>query len=259
MNNFTMKQIGAAIFTIAVYALIFKSLPVALILAGAVAWHEYCHIMAAKQMGMPNKGFFLLPFMGGVALIAGRYRGYAEQAYVVLAGPVGGGIGALATMALYVVLKYALHVDVPFLAGASFWMLAINLFNLLPFSFMDGGQLLSTITYSINRTLGAWSLIVSTMVAVVALFFMAPLLGLLILFFGGKQAYKEYMNWRAWKDGRTWLQDENWIRPPRKQTKKQILTTIGGWVGTAAILGAAMYLLQIMDPIHSTFSYFFNQ
>lgn len=257
--NYTTKQILAAVVTVAVYALIFHSIWPALLLAGAVGWHEYCHIMAARQMGMSTRGFFLLPFMGGVALIAGRYRGYAEQAYVVLAGPVGGGIGALATMGLYAVLRYVLHVDVPFLAAASYWMCAINAFNLLPFSFMDGGQLLGTVTYSISRTLGVWSLIVSTIVAIGVLIYIAPVIGCLVAIFGGKQAYKEYKNWRAWKDERTWLQDDNWLRPPRKLTKQQMITTICCWSGTAVILGAAMYLLQILDPIHSTFSYFLNQ
>jgi Zn-dependent protease len=239
MSSSLKKQIGFALLSVAAYTLVFN-LPLALLLVIGVGWHEYCHILAAKRMNLRTGGFYLLPFIGGVALVKERYRSLGQQAFVVLAGPVGGGLLAGALAGLYFVT------GVPFLAAAASWMAIMNLFNLLPFSFLDGGQLLGTITFSLNRTLGMVCLAVSTLAACIAMWFLSPVLFILILILGGVQAWKEYKNWRAWKDGDFHLCSEDYLAPPRALSKTQMALTIGGWATASGLL---MYLIHKLSVI----------
>lgn len=237
MTSYTKKQIGFAAFTFIIYTLL-VGWQAALLLIVGVGFHEYSHLWAAKRMGMQTKGFFLLPFMGGVALVEGKYQRLSQQAFVVLAGPMGGGLLALATAGVYAVT------GIPFLAAAATWMCYLNLFNLLPLSFMDGGQLMGTITYSINRTLGMVCLVISTAVAVVVLWFFNPFLTGLVLFIGGMSVIMELRNWHYFRTGRTYLCDDSYLNPPARLTTGQLVLTATGWAGTAAVLLAAYYLLQ---------------
>ena len=247
-----MKQLGFALLTIIVYTVLFHSLGVAILLVGAIAFHEYSHLLAAQKMGLPTRGFFLLPFVGGVALVAGRYRRYSQQAFVVLAGPVGGGLLALVTAGAYLLLGF------PWLAAAAYWMCFLNLFNLAPLSFLDGGQLMGTITYSINRTLGVVCVAVSTVIAVLVILHFNPVLGLMIAWFGGSAAWKEIQNLKAWNNGQTYLCPDTWINPPKKLSILQMSGTILGWGFTAAVLAFTMSILTTLEPAAANLRYFFQ-
>lgn len=259
------RRILWAVLTIGIYSFIFNAgisnlwglLP-ALLLAGAVSWHEMCHLMAAKKMGLGTKGFTLYPFIGGMALVTSRYRTYGQQAFVVLAGPMGGGLGALVTGGLYAVLHYVLHLDCTWMAAAAYWMAFMNLFNLAPLSFMDGGQIMGTVTYSINRTLGVVCLTISTIAAVGILLKFAPVLAIFIGIFGGQALYQELKNWNAWRNDQTWLCSSDWIRPPKKLSVFQMSATIGCWVGTAAVLSTLMYWISVTNSTASDMSFLFG-
>jgi len=233
----TKKQIGCAIFTFFIYTLLFNW-KIALLLTVGVGFHEYSHLWAAKRMGLQTKGFFLVPFLGGVALVSERYRNYAQQAFVVLAGPVGGGLLALTTAALYYVTGW------PFLAASAAWMCYLNLFNLLPLSFMDGGQLMGTITYSINRTLGMVCHAISAVIAVFVLWKFNPFLSGLVAIFSGIGVYSELKDWYYFRTGREYLCTENYLYPPARSSRAQMMATVFGWILTAAILGYVSYLFM---------------
>jgi len=237
MPKYTMKQIGFAIFTFVIYTML-VNWQAALMLTIGVGFHEYSHLWAAKRMGLHTKGFFLVPFMGGVALVDDKYKTYGQQAFVVLAGPVGGGLLAGATAAAYYLTGY------PALAAAAAWMCFLNIFNLFPLSFMDGGQLLSTITYSINRTLGVVLYTLSTLVASVVLWHYNAVLAFLVIFLGGLGTWSEIKNWSAWRKGQTYLLSDNWLNPPKALTKGQIALTVAGWLGTIVLLGTLLYFLR---------------
>jgi len=237
MKDNTLKQIGFAIFTFAVYTAL-VNWQAALMLTIGVGFHEYSHLWAAKRMGLQTKGFYLVPFMGGVALVADRYRSYSQQAFVVLAGPVGGGLLALLTAGAYYLTNW------PVLAAAAAWMCWLNMFNLLPLSFMDGGQLLTTITYSLNRKIGVYIYTASTLIACVVLFYFNWVLAMLVILLGGMSIFSELKNLQAWKQGQTYLLAEHWVNPPKALTKKQMAFTILGWVGALVILGVALVILR---------------
>lgn len=196
----------------------------------AIGFHESCHLWAARRVGLQTKGFYMLPFMGGVALVADRYKTLAQQAFVVLAGPVGGGLLALVTVLLYHLTGW------PIVAAAAAWMLLVNAFNLLPLAFLDGGQLLDTITYSIGRTIGMVFKIASNIVAPIVIFFFNPAVALLVIFTGFGTIVREYHNWKHYKDKDYKLCDDNYLHPPQKLSVNNMILTLSVWIVSAILL-----------------------
>lgn len=223
------KQIGFAVFTFAVYTLLLNW-KVALILTVGIGWHEYSHILAAKKIGIKTGGFIMIPFLGGLAFVVEGYKSYAQQAFVVLMGPVGGGILAAITALAYYFTGY------PLLAVAAYWMCLINLFNLLPCSFLDGGQLMDTVTYSFNKTLGLVCKTVMTVVGVFIIFKFNPIISVIVAVTGTVNFIKEYKNWTANKAGKTYLVSDDYLYPPLSLDKTQMLFTVTGHLMTAWLL-----------------------
>jgi Zn-dependent protease len=236
MENIKLKQLGSLLFTFVIYSL-FINWKAAILIMIAIGFHEGCHLWAAQYLKLKTQGFFMLPFVGGVALVADRYKTLGQQAFVVLAGPIGGGALALVVAGAYYVTGW------PILAVAAIWMLMINLFNLLPLSMLDGGQLLNTLTYSINRTLGLVVYGISSIVAPFVIWKFNVTLALMVAFFGGVSLHQEYKNWKAFRSGAYHLCTEEYLNPPKKLSRWQIVGTIGSWIVAAAIMLIAMKLL----------------
>ena len=93
--------------------------------------HEMGHIAAAKYKGLAVSMPTFTP-LGGQVLIEGT-RTAAEEAFVKMAGPVVGGLAALAT--LLVGSIFGSHV----LTQIAMMGFAVNLFNLIPLDPLDGG------------------------------------------------------------------------------------------------------------------------
>jgi Zn-dependent protease len=236
-----MKQIGFGVFTFLVYAMMIPPQPnwgAAAMLVVGVGFHELSHLWAAKKLGLKTRGFYLVPFMGGVAFIEGPYKRYSQQAFVVLLGPVGGGLLALATAGVYYLT------GVPFLAAAATWMCYLNLFNLLPLSFMDGGQLMDTIAYSFNRTFGMVLHVISTAVAAVVLWYFNPVLAIIVTLLGGGSVFMEIRHWKAFREGKTYLCSDAYLNPPTSLSRKEMAMTALGWATTIVVLSVAMLLLK---------------
>jgi Zn-dependent protease len=239
MSSSRLKQIGSVVLTFLIYTWLLNW-QAGLLLVVGIAFHEQSHLLAAQRMGMKTNKFYLVPFLGGVAFVSERYRSYAQQAFVVLAGPIGGGLLAIATAGLY----WITGSQFPFLAAAAYWMAFLNLFNLFPLSFMDGGQVMGTITYSINETLGMVCLAVSTFLAIFILWHFNPFISVLVAFYGGTAVWKEIKDWKAKRDGKEWLCSNSYLYRPRKLDRLQMVLTISCWLGSAALLGALMLQLQ---------------
>jgi Zn-dependent protease len=219
-------QIMAAVITFLVYTSFF-SWKIALLVMFAVGFHEGCHLLAAKMRGLKTGGFFLMPFIGGVALIQSRYKTYWDQALIVLAGPLGGG-----AMAALFAIAY-LSTGVPIIGVAAMWMLFLNAFNLLPISFMDGGQLMGTLTYSWGRGIGLAFKAASLVLGGIILFYMH--VGFLLVFiawFGGREVYNEYSYYKAFKNGDTWLCPDTYLLKPIRLTKPQMFFVAGMHLAT---------------------------
>lgn len=242
LDNLTtrQKQVGSVILTFLVYT-IFLNWKSALLMVVAVGFHEYSHLFAARKLGLKTKGFYLLPFLGGVAFVNDRYRSLKENAIVSLAGPLGGGLLALCCAIVY------WSTDVRFFGEAAIWMAILNGFNLLPLSFLDGGQVMGTITYSINRTLGFYCLAISTVIAVILLSFLNLFLAGVIAFFGGMQIAREDQNLTHYNNNDLHLCSEDYLFPPKKLSRQQMMVVIGSW---AAMIVGLLYLFVLLAPTY---------
>lgn len=100
--------------------------------------HELGHIVALKRKGFETKLPFFIPFVGAV-ISAPKFEDRHTEAYVGYGGPL---IGTLA----------AVVAAVPFfITGDKFWItasfigVALNLFNMIPVSPLDGGRITQAI------------------------------------------------------------------------------------------------------------------
>lgn len=235
------KQIASVIFSFLVFGLIFNW-TVGFLLVIAVGFHEYSHLFAARQLGLKTKGFYILPFLGGVALLNDRFSKYTHQAIVVLAGPIGGGLLAILTSIAYFVT------GIDDLGQAATWMLLLNLLNLLPLSFLDGGQLMDSITYSLSRRLGFYCFAASTTILVTLLFYTKSYgLGTLFLIFGGLHIYHQRMNLKHYSNGDYHLCSDYYLNPPKRLSVPQIFMVLGCWLLAAGVMGL-FYLMLKLDP-----------
>lgn len=234
--NFTIKQFFWAVLSFVLYTWAFNWM-VALMLIIGIGFHEYSHLYAAKKLGLETKGFYLIPFVGGVALVDGKYKSRKDHAIIAIAGPIGGGALALVVAGLYY------FTGVQFFGQAAVWMLVINLLNLLPLSFLDGGQLLSTLTYSINRTVGFFVLAASTAIGVVAAYYLSPVIMVIIVLVGYSQVMKEYRNWKAYNAGERYLCDDSYLNPPKNLSLLEAGQVIICWFLLVVVLACSTVLL----------------
>jgi hypothetical protein len=126
-------------------------------------------------------------------------------------------------------------------------MCFLNIFNLLPLSFMDGGQLMGTISYSLNKTLGMVLNTASTIFAVIFIWKYNPMISALVVLFGGATVFREITNWKNYRKGKTYLCDEDYLNPPTALSKKEMAATIIGWGLTATILVLVKAYLNDFD------------
>jgi Zn-dependent protease len=96
--------------------------------------HELGHVLAMRAYGDKTSAFYLVPFMGGVAIGQKPLTSDWRLIIMVLAGPFAGLLTALGALGLF-------HLtDNDWLVAIAFMAVIINLLNLLPIPFLDGGQ-----------------------------------------------------------------------------------------------------------------------
>jgi Zn-dependent protease len=205
-----------------------------ILLMVAIGYHESCHVFAMKRLGMKTKGFFFLPFLGGISITTDRYKTYFQNVIVALAGPLGGMFLALLTTLLY------FATGSPILAGAALLQAMVNLFNLIPVSALDGAQVMRAIAFSINKWVGVAFLSLSFIATVLIMIKLKAAVFILLVAFGSIDLFMEW-KYRLIKPG-----TPKWLIPdylqhryyPDVMNAKEIALTIGGYLSTAlALLG----------------------
>jgi Zn-dependent protease len=98
--------------------------------------HEMGHYVEAKRQGLNPALPVFLPFLGAYVALRNVPFDPWRNALVSLAGPVAGGIGAGALLAV------GEAQDSRFLLALAYAGFFLNLFNLLPVGFLDGGHLM---------------------------------------------------------------------------------------------------------------------
>lgn len=117
-----------------------------------IVFHEYGHVRAMKRCGIPTKGFYLIPFVGGVAL-GEKARSYWQEVYVAMMGPVFGLLMSVVAWAAY------LATDIEMIGLVAAFGALINLLNLLPVYPLDGGHVLKAIALSASPHRSIWLLL----------------------------------------------------------------------------------------------------
>jgi len=138
----TVKVLKVALVaaSVAVYSVIF-TVEFALALVAVLMFHEYGHVRAMKKFGIPTKGFYLIPFLGGIA-IGDKAKTQWESLYISMMGPVYGLIMTALFYAIYLVT------DSHFCGLVAATSALLNLFNLLPIHPLDGGQVVKALVFS---------------------------------------------------------------------------------------------------------------
>lgn len=253
LKGLKFTKVGLAALSLAGYAAIFNW-KFGLLLMIAVGFHESGHVWAMKKMGIKTKGFYFLPFIGGAAIAEENYRTYGENAFIAIMGPVWGAMLAWMCGIAYWVT------GMPMLAAAAAWMATLNLFNLLPITPLDGGQLVRSIAFSIHKNVGVLFLALSLIGAGLIMYKLRIGLFVLILCVGALELFLEVryrlrMNkvrkgelyrWRLPEQYLDEDQPDGLKRYPDAMNKKQLALTVFSYAGTLAIL---ITLLKLMADI----------
>ena len=130
---------GTMLLSVAAYAFIFGWwYAVGFVLLILV--HEMGHYVAARQRGLPVGAPTFIPFVGAWIELKEMPHDVETEAYIGIAGPVAGTVGALGCYYL------ARHYDSDLLLALAYAGFFINLFNLIPLSPFDGGRITAIIS-----------------------------------------------------------------------------------------------------------------
>ena len=182
---FKVGKVGLAAATLAGYSAMY-TWKLAILIMVAIGWHESGHVWAMKKMKIPTRGFYFLPFLGGAAIQEEQHKTYGQNVYVAIMGPIWGACLAWLCGILY------FTTGIPLLAAAAGWMATLNIFNLLPVTPLDGGQIVRSICFSIHEKLGMIFMGISAIVATIILFKFKVGLFALILIIGLIELVGEY-------------------------------------------------------------------
>jgi Zn-dependent protease len=127
------------VVTVAVYAMIWGWW-FALGFVILIFIHENGHMYAAKMIGLPVSRPVFIPFVGAFIAMKEIPKNAKEEALIGYGGPLAGTAGALACAAIYSLTGN------PFWLALSYLGFFLNLFNLMPLGFLDGGRVASAVS-----------------------------------------------------------------------------------------------------------------
>jgi Zn-dependent protease len=131
--------------------------------------HECGHLLAAKRLGLKVGAPVFIPFMGAFIALKDAPRNAWIEAQVGIGGPLLGAAGAALCLLVYWTTQS------PLFGGLAYSGFVLNLFNLAPVGFLDGGRIVTA--------LSPWLWIVGLAVIVLLLFAHPNFLLVLILLF----------------------------------------------------------------------------
>jgi Zn-dependent protease len=161
-----LTVIGAtAVVSFVAMALLWNPMVAVLVLA-AVTFHEAGHALAMRSLGYRDVHIFFVPLLGAMTVGRAATATVRDRLLVLLAGPVPGLWLAVALLAID-------HAAGPIylVQAAALTLLILNALNLLPFTPLDGGRALETL----SRPESAWRLAVHVASAI-GLFVVADVL-----------------------------------------------------------------------------------
>jgi Zn-dependent protease len=102
--------------------------------------HECGHLIAAKRIGLKVGMPVFIPFMGALIALKEAPRNAWIEAQVGIGGPLLGAAGAAACEGIYLLTGNALF------RALAYTGFLLNLFNLAPVGFLDGGRIVTALS-----------------------------------------------------------------------------------------------------------------
>jgi Zn-dependent protease len=134
-----LKSGGTMLISIWAYALFFGwKFAVGFVLLMFV--HECGHLIVAKKFGLPVSAPVFIPFMGAFILLKDQPRNAWIEACVGIGGPILGSLGAFACNLSGEIF------NMPLLIALASTGYLLNLFNLMPVGFLDGGRIVTALS-----------------------------------------------------------------------------------------------------------------
>lgn len=163
--------------TVIVYSLFF-GWKFALGLVILLLIHENGHLLAAKKIGLPVSKPIFIPFVGAFISMKEMPKSAKEEAIIGLGGPLLGGLAAMACFFLYDTF------DETYWLAIGYVGCFLNLFNLVPLGFLDGGRIATAISL--------WLWVPGTAILGVLAFKLGSPLVFLVLILGLYEGYKVF-------------------------------------------------------------------
>jgi Zn-dependent protease len=148
-------KVGPAALSFGAMWVLFRSWEFPALLLLMIGFHECGHVYAMWRCGVPVRGIYFIPFLGGAAVSQGLAKTRWANAFIEINGPIYGTVLAL----LFLAAHYLTDQQVVLLATVAGWGALINLFNLLPIMPLDGGRLLGEISHSLHRAAGRYAVL----------------------------------------------------------------------------------------------------
>jgi Zn-dependent protease len=114
-----------------------------IIFIAALILHEGGHLLAMKLCGYRDASLLFLPFLGAVATARKDDATITQRFCVSLAGPIPGLILGVGLAIIFKDVSYS-----SWIKQASWILICLNLFNLLPIYPLDGGQIIELLLFS---------------------------------------------------------------------------------------------------------------
>jgi Zn-dependent protease len=209
--------------------------------------HELGHGLAARAVGMPVGAPVFIPFVGAFIALKDRPRSTWQEFVIAAGGPVVGGLGGAACIALSMLTQGTLSVV---LLAVGFFALVMNLFNLTPVWQLDGDRMLAPVT----PWIGAVGLVFAGAVTVLSGMHggnanPVAVIGLLVAGWRlGERLWRAHGGGTASALGRLQAHTRMLEAIPDDATSGQRLVAAATYFGTFALLTAGVHLVFPLLP-----------
>jgi Zn-dependent protease len=102
--------------------------------------HECGHLIVARLFGLKVGAPVFIPFMGALIALKEAPKDAWMEAWVGIGGPLLGSVGAAACVGLFTITGN------PLFRALAFTGFFLNLFNLVPIGFLDGGRIVTALS-----------------------------------------------------------------------------------------------------------------
>src|SRR5579859_5743948 len=102
--------------------------------------HECGHLLVARAFGLKVGAPVFIPFMGALIALKEAPKDAWMEAWVGIGGPLLGSLGAAVCEGLFLVTGH------PLFRGLAYTGFFLNLFNLAPTGFLDGGRIVTALS-----------------------------------------------------------------------------------------------------------------